>query len=219
LRHNDPVTAVGLGARIISRADLAGATISPELATRLGDYLALLARWNTKINLTGLPVDPPTDEAIDRLIVEPVVAARHIAATDAVVVDVGSGGGSPAIPLKLMVPALRFILVEARARKAAFLREAVRRLQLTEMSVECARLEDIVSTRMAVADVVTLRAVRVDANLRAAVAAVARTSGRIFVFTSAAHPPCPEGWTCEGYALTSDVRSRLCVCVVGRQAK
>ena len=40
--------------------------------------------------------------------------------------DVGSGGGSPAIPLKLAVPRLALTMVEVKARKSAFLREAVR---------------------------------------------------------------------------------------------
>ena len=44
--------------------------------------------------------------------------------------DVGSGGGSPAIPLKLAVPRLSLTMVEAKARKSAFLREAIRHLGL-----------------------------------------------------------------------------------------
>ncbi len=59
--------------------------------------------------------------------------------------DVGSGGGSPAIPLKLAVPRLRLTMVEAKARKSAFLREAVRHLGLEQRSVETARYEELLA--------------------------------------------------------------------------
>ena len=58
-------------------------------------YHELLSRWNRKINLTAL--DNP-DEAIDRLLLEPVLAARHFPAPDASVMDIGSGGGSRPFP-------------------------------------------------------------------------------------------------------------------------
>ena len=62
-------------------------------------------RWNRKINLTAL-TDP--DEAIDRLLLEPLVAARYLPVPgEPSLMDIGSGGGSPAIPLKLATPAPR----------------------------------------------------------------------------------------------------------------
>ena len=48
--------------------------------------------------------------------------------------DVGSGGGSPAIPLKLAAPAVALTMVEVKARKSAFLREAIRQLELDSTS-------------------------------------------------------------------------------------
>ena len=50
-------------------------TVSSTLADRLWVYFQLLAKWNAKINLTGLDLDDPTPEAIDRLLIEPLVAA------------------------------------------------------------------------------------------------------------------------------------------------
>ena len=71
-------------------------------------YFRLLAHWNAKINLTALPLDPPTDETLDRLLVEPLAAARQIRRCAAASGSTsGSGGGSPAIPLKIARPALR----------------------------------------------------------------------------------------------------------------
>jgi 16S rRNA (guanine527-N7)-methyltransferase len=59
--------------------------------------------------------------------------------------DIGSGGGSPAIPLKLCAPAASLTMVEAKARKSAFLREAIRALRLDRSSVETARYEELLA--------------------------------------------------------------------------
>ncbi len=145
------VSSDGLEQRIGQRAEVAGVVVSAELGSALAAYLRLLAKWNRKINLTALPVDPPTDEAINRLIVEALVASREVHDTERVCVDVGSGGGSPGIPLKLALPRLRLILIEAKARKAAFLREAARQLSLSGVEVENRRFGDARGTRRRVA--------------------------------------------------------------------
>ncbi len=71
-------------------------------------------------------------------------------------IDLGSGAGFPGIPIKLWVPQLNVTLIESRQRKATFLREVIRTLQLTGISVFCGRGEDY---RGPLANVVTLRAV------------------------------------------------------------
>jgi 16S rRNA (guanine527-N7)-methyltransferase len=170
-----------LPSRIARRATKVGAAIPAPLARQLAAYLELLARWNRKINLTGLRVDPPDEEAIDRLVIEPVAAAKFLAPEDRVALDVGSGGGSPALPLKLAVPRLRFVLVESKVRKAAFLREAVRELGLEDVRVENRRLEDL-EVPAELADVATLRAVRIDRGLTTALGRFVRPGGRVFAF-------------------------------------
>jgi 16S rRNA (guanine527-N7)-methyltransferase len=197
-----------LSSRIVRRTVRARAPVGPELADALAAYLELLAKWNRKINLTGLPVDPPSEEAIDRLIVEPVAAARFVGPDESRAIDVGSGGGSPALPLKLAVPRLEFLLVESKARKAAFLREAVRQLGLASVDVECTRLEEL-RPRSQPADLATVRAVRVDRVLIAALAPHVRPSARLFVFTGASTKSLiGEGDT---HLLVPELRSRLIV--------
>jgi len=112
--------------RLIRRARRAKIAVAPETADVLEEYFRLLDRWNAKINLTALPLRPPTDETFDRLFVEPLAAARFLPNEPDVWLDLGSGGGSPAIPLKAVRPKLKLTMVESKVRKAAFLREAVR---------------------------------------------------------------------------------------------
>ena len=156
----------------------------------LGVYFGLLAKWNSRMNLTSLSVDPPTDEAIDKLIVEPMVAAKSVLATDALAIDLGSGGGSPAFPLKIGANWLRLVMVEAKARKCAFLRDVARQMAVKDVEVANARFEELL-TRVDLhesADLVTFRAVRADRKLWEIVQAFLKPGGRIFWFASADQP-------------------------------
>lgn len=165
--------------RLARRAARAGLSPAPDLLERLETYLDLLARWNQRINLTALPVDSLTDEAVDRLIIEPLEAAKHVRGTDRVAVDVGSGGGSPAIPLKLAVPHVHMVLVESKVRKAAFLREAVRTLGLEGIEVANCRFEAFESAPV---PLMTLRAVRFDLDLLMGISSLLEPGGRVFWF-------------------------------------
>ena len=123
------MTGVSFQSLLLARAERVGVATAAEVRDRLEGYFHLLARWNVRINLTALPLDPPTPEAIDRLLIEPLVAATW-AETPLIWYDVGSGGGSPAIPFKIVHSRAKLTMVESRTRKAAFLREAVRTLEL-----------------------------------------------------------------------------------------
>ena len=173
------------------RARRAGLTPGAELLDRLEIYFQLLATWNQKINLTALPVADPTPEALDRLLIEPLVAAGHVAAGAREMLDIGSGGGSPAIPLALAVPALRVLLVESKTRKSVFLREAIRAVGLTEADVATARFEELLA-RPALQDahdLVTIRAVRAEAGVVASLHAFLRPGGQLFLFRAGAPHP------------------------------
>ncbi len=173
--------------RIQLRTALAGVQVSPDQAGMLAAYLDVLRRWNQKSNLTAFELSPPTDAAIDRLIVEPVAAARHVPATARLLVDIGSGGGSPAIPLRVMAPQARVVMVEARARKAAFLREVARALELEGLAVENRRFEELAgrSDLQGAADVVTVRAVRMTREVWLNTRNILKADGRAFLFGTA----------------------------------
>lgn len=204
--------------RLQRRGRRAGVTISPELSTKLGIYYRLLATWNQKINLTALNVRDGTDEAFDRLLVEPLVAAKHVPAGARKMLDVGSGGGSPALPLVLATPHLALLMVESKTRKAVFLREAVRALEIRDADVATARFEELLTRPdlHEAHDLVTIRAVRVETRLLIGLQAFLKPGGQLFLFRGAASSdptdaaPPPLTWQAT-YPLVESLRSRLVV--------
>ena len=178
--------------RLRGRAKAHDLAVPPHLEGRLIAYFDLLTRWNAKINLTSLT---DTDAAIDRLLLEPLAAAlalpRH-----ADLIDLGSGGGSPAIPLALALDARRLVMVESKGRKAAFLREAARSVQLTAI-VENDRFESIGARGIYAGqmDVVSIRAVRPDLSALTIAKAFLKPDGRVALFTPKPASPAelPEG--------------------------
>lgn len=180
--------------RLARRARRAGIGVPPDLADQLWIYLELLFRWNVKINLTSLSAETP-DETIDRLLIEPLIASRHVLVSDRHMIDVGSGGGSPAIPMRLAAPHLKLVMVESKARKSAFLREALRKLEING-TVETARFEELL-TRPEFHenfDMLTVRAVKVDSRTLSTLQAFVRPGGRILLF-GRANQQAGAGWT------------------------
>ena len=175
--------------RLLARVERAGATVSTAALDALETYFVLLARWNPKVNLTALPLDPPRDETFDRLFVEPILAADRIQPVSRrspppVWFDLGSGGGSPAIPLKILRPHWTLTMVEAKERKAAFLREVVRAVPLLDTDVASVRFEELTGFAGSV-DLLTVRAVRLDAELATTADRLLSSGGTLALFGSA----------------------------------
>ena len=202
-------------ARLLRLATRAGLRLSPELAEKLRAYFELLVRWNARINLTSLG---DRDSAIDRMPVEPLVAAQRIPDKKLNLLDIGSGGGSPSIPLSLARPNVSLTMVESKTRKAAFLREAVRTLELGGAAVETVRYEELLlrPEMHEAMELVTVRAVRVDRSLLDRLQAFVAPSGQIFLFRGPSGPDVPPSvrpplsWR-ETVPLVASLRSRLVV--------
>ncbi len=177
--------------KLDDRLRAAGLTVPEETKNGMLSYFGLIAKWNRRLNLTALKLEPAADDAIDRLLVEPACAVHATGLSEGVLVDLGSGGGSPAIPIKLCAPMVTLTMVEARTRKAAFLRDAVRQLALKETETANCRFEQLEERPHLhhCANVVSVRAVRSDPDLWRAIAAVLKPGGRLFWFASAETRP------------------------------
>lgn len=135
-----------------------GLTVSRDAQEKLGAYLALLLAMNAQINLTAIT---SADEAWIKHGLDALTLLPHLASLreGAAVLDVGSGGGVPAIPLAIARPDLQFTLVESTKKKAAFLADVASALSLGNVRVIADRAESLATSLARSFDAVTARAV------------------------------------------------------------
>lgn len=109
---------------------------------KLGVFLAMLLDENARQNLTAVR-DP--DEAWDKHALDALTLMSVLAdlPDGAEVVDLGTGGGVPGIPLAVVMPRVRFTLVDATAKKTAFVSRAARAIGVTNVEVVTARAEQL----------------------------------------------------------------------------
>lgn len=120
---------------------------------RLGRYLECLRHWSPRINLTGAQTEA---EAFQTL-VGPILGAEQLLSNP--VIDVGSGNGSPGLILAALRPDLDFTLLEPRAKRWAFLRDAAREMKARNVTVRRERSDEYRGPK---AGTVTMRAVGLD---------------------------------------------------------
>lgn len=128
--------------------------LSAGMSDRLVSYLEELLHWNRRINLTAIK-DP--EVAIEKHLVDSLVLVPLLKG-DERVLDLGSGGGFPGIPLKIALPSLRVFSVDAVQKKITFQRHVVRLLALDHFEAHHGRAEDLPQVLGAEYDVVVSRA-------------------------------------------------------------
>ena len=115
-------------------------TVGEQQVAQIQRYMTILLKWNEAVNLTAIR-DPL--EILYRHFCESMFAVSVDSLDTGRLADVGSGGGFPGLPLKIIRPDLEVFLVESNVRKATFLAEAVRDLELTGARVIVSRYEDL----------------------------------------------------------------------------
>ena len=134
--------------------------LAPAQSEQFAAYLALLQKWSAKTNLTAIRDE---EGILARHFLESILCASHLPAGIKTLLDFGSGAGFPGIPIAILHPEISVTLAESQNKKAAFLREAVRVLNLST-KVHSARAEQLQQKF----DCVALRAVD---NMPAAISA------------------------------------------------
>jgi 16S rRNA (guanine527-N7)-methyltransferase len=115
-------------------------TITDQQVQQIQQYMGMLLKWNDAVNLTAIR-DPL--EMLYRHFCESMYAAVVVSLDNGRLADVGSGGGFPGLPLKILRPDLEVFLVESNVKKATFLAEVVRELGLTGARVLVSRYEEL----------------------------------------------------------------------------
>jgi 16S rRNA (guanine527-N7)-methyltransferase len=152
--------------------------VSEALAGQLAVYLDLLLKWNARTNLTAIRAP---EEIVRRHFADSLFCAARVAASTRSLLDFGSGGGFPGIPVALARPEMAVTLAESQGKKASFLREAVRSLGIAA-EVWPQRVEAMAPGQ--VFEAVTLRAVDGMAEACRAAAERVAPGGQMLIFST-----------------------------------
>lgn len=127
---------MNLGEKLTEGLGQLGFSLSAEQQQKLLEYITLLQKWNRVYNLTAIrePEGMLYHHLLDSLAVLPWVRAGRL-------IDVGTGGGLPGIPLAIARPELQITLLDSNHKKTTFLRQACIELGLGNVAVECRRVD------------------------------------------------------------------------------
>lgn len=126
-----------LSEQIANGALQLGQVLTEDQAERLATLLTELERWNRRINLTAIRDlgEMVSGHVLDSLAVRPMLKGPAI-------LDVGTGAGFPGLPLALLEPDCRFVLLDSNGKKISFVREMIGALGLENAEAVKARAED-----------------------------------------------------------------------------
>jgi 16S rRNA (guanine527-N7)-methyltransferase len=124
---------------IIDGARKLGVEIDAGITAQFSVHASELIKWNRKLNLTSIthPKDLAVKHFLDSL------APAHFIPDNARMLDIGSGGGFPGIPLKILNPSLRVMLIDGTRKKVNFLKHALRTLKLESIEAHQIRAENL----------------------------------------------------------------------------
>ena len=164
-------------------ADLLGLNLSPDQTDLLAAHARELQLWNAKMNLTAI-----TDIQLVayKHFVDALAAARFLDRC-ARIMDIGSGAGFPAVPMKVIYPDLDITMVDAVRKKVSFLNHVVRTLKLDNISAVHARVEDLAKDpgHFQMYDAVTARGFADLGKLAKLAGPLLATGGRIYALKGA----------------------------------
>ena len=141
---------------LVTGAKEFGIALSTGQTDSFFTYLAELTKWNQKINLTAI-----TDERdmVIKHVLDSLSYMKGFSSSAGLkLLDMGSGAGFPAIPIKLVEPDIMVTMVEAVKKKASFLRHIIRILKLSGIEVQDKRTDELPDSFHNSYDVVTARA-------------------------------------------------------------
>jgi 16S rRNA (guanine527-N7)-methyltransferase len=168
---------------IISSARELGLAIEEVQAEQFLRYLSHLLEWNRVINLTAI-VDP--NEIIIKHFVDSLAVLVTTDFTDeSLVLDVGSGGGFPGIPIKIMKSGVQLVLVEPVQKKCSFLNSVVGLLKLQEVSIFNGTIEQYGQWPLRqLIDTVVIRALKCEA-IQTHISALLASKGKVVLYRTA----------------------------------
>ena len=131
--------------KLINGAKQLGLPLNPRQVEQFEIYYQELANWNRRVNLTAITdyEEVQLKHFLDSLTIVLVLKDEAWAKEDFLLLDVGTGAGIPGVPLKIILPEVRLMLLDSVAKKTTFLQHLVERLSLEHVEVLTGRAEDM----------------------------------------------------------------------------
>ena len=191
---------------MIDGAARLGVTVTRAQAEQFAIHGQSLVQWNRKINLTAItdPLQMAAKHFLDAIApLQQLPAEGHL-------LDIGTGGGFPGLPLKIMAPGLSMTLIDGVRKKVNFVKAVVRRLNLKEIEALHIRCEELArdSSRREHYEIIVSRAVAQIEPLVRLAAPLLAPNGRIILYQGprqtdgSAGPPDSSGITLDRRSFT-----------------
>jgi 16S rRNA (guanine(527)-N(7))-methyltransferase RsmG len=153
-------------------------SLGSDQGLKLLDYLALLEKWNARVNLTASTdwdaLHPFFEEAIWASGFYPKGSIRHL--------DIGSGAGFPAIPIRILAPQMKLEMVESRTKRAFFLEKAAAELELAGTQVYQSRVEKLLEGNRGMWDCFSWKGIKLSKNVLENMCNHARSESLFWMF-------------------------------------
>jgi len=122
-----------------------GLELNASMVEQFQLYYQVLIEWNKKFNLTAITdyQEVQIKHFLDSLTVTIALTKKELTKSGLSIMDIGTGAGFPGIPLKIMMPQSRLVLLEATTKKVTFLRYAAQRLELEGVEIVAGRAEEV----------------------------------------------------------------------------
>lgn len=127
--------------KLIKGGEELGIEISPDKVEKYRRYLELLIEKNSITNLTAIREE---DEIIEKHFIDSIALSKLIPASVKNAIDIGTGAGFPGLALAIMMPEIKFTLMDSIEKKTEFLRDTADELGLKNVEVVTSRAEDYI---------------------------------------------------------------------------
>jgi len=130
--------------KLIEGAGKLGIKLNTRQVKQFELYYQELIEWNKKINLTAITdySSVQVKHFLDSLTITLALSEEEVASPDFKIVDIGTGAGFPGVPLRILFPEPRLVLLEPTTKKTAFLHHIIRKLELQNVEVLNNRAEE-----------------------------------------------------------------------------